>query len=236
MNPSKVVPREEWLAARKALLAREKEFNKQRDALSAERRTLPWVKVDKRYEFETKDGKKTLAELFGDKSQLIVVHFMFGPDWQEGCPSCSFMADTYDENVAHFAHRDASFVVCSRTTLDKIDGYKKRMGWSFPWVSSLGSDFNFDFDVSFKGDPKTRGPVVYNFQETDFGWGDEAPGVSIFAKDDAGAVYHTYSTYARGLDILIGAYNYIDLLPKGRDEQDLPWGMAWLRRHDQYET
>lgn len=234
MNPTKIVSRDEWLAARTALLAQEKAFTKQRDAVSAARRMLPWVKVDKRYEFDTPGGKQSLADLFGTESQLILVHFMFGPDWSEGCPSCSFMADTYDENVAHFAHRDVSFVVCSRTALAKIEAYKSRMGWSFPWVSSLGSDFNFDFNVSFDKGAAERGDITYNYVRSTFP-AEEAPGVSVFAKDDKGQVFHTYSTFGRGLDILIGTYNYLDLVPKGRDEASLPWSMAWVRRHDQYE-
>ena len=231
-NP-KVVSEAEWLAARKDLLAKEKEFTRQRDALSSERRKMPWVKVEKNYVFDAADGKKTLGDLFGGKSQLIVYHFMFGPGWEEGCPSCSLLADHFDGSVVHLAHRDVTFVVVSRAPLPHIDAFKKRMGWHFPWVSSYGSEFNPDYHVSVTKDETAKGKVYYNYQETTFP-SEERPGLSVFYKDGTGSVFHTYSSYARGLDILIGAYNFLDLAPKGRDEAGLKYGMAWVRHHDKY--
>ena len=201
--------------------------------MSAERRALPWVKVEKPYVFDTPAGKKTLAELFDGKNQLIVYHFMLGPGWVEGCPSCSYLADHFDGAIVHLAHRDAAFVVVSRAPLAEIEAYKKRMGWRFRWVSSFGSDFNFDYRVSFREDQIGKdGDYNYERQEID---SEEMPGASIFYKDAGGAIFHTYSAYARGLDILIGAYNWLDLTPKGRDEAELPWTMAWVRRHDEYD-
>ena len=228
-----VVSQSEWLAARKALLAKEKEFSKARDQLSAARRDLPWVKVEKNYVFDGPNGKETLAELFGGRSQLIVYHFMLGPGWTNGCPSCSFLADHFDGAAIHLAQRDVTLVVVSRAPLAEIEAYKKRMGWKFKWVSSYGTDFNHDFHVSFTPEEKARGKVEYNYTMTEFP-SEEAPGLSAFIKD-GGGVFHTYSSYARGLDILIGAYNFLDFAPKGRDEAGLPWGMAWVRRHDEYE-
>ena len=228
-----VVSQDEWLEARKALLAKEKEFSKQRDALSAARRALPWVKVEKNYVFEGPAGKETLADLFGSKSQLLVYHFMLGPGWKDGCPSCSFLADHFDGANIHLAQRDVAFVVVSRAPLAEIDAYKKRMGWRFKWMSSYGSDFNHDFHVSFTPEEKASGKVEYNYAVGSFP-SEEAPGLSAFSKD-GGAVFHTYSTYGRGLDIIIGTYNMLDLAPKGRDEDALPWSMAWVRRHDEYE-
>ncbi len=232
MQPPKIVSEEEWLAARKALLAKEKAFTRERDALSAERRALPWVKVDKSYVFDGPDGKETLAQLFGDRSQLLVYHFMFGPDWTEGCPSCSFWADNYDNAVVHLRHRDVALVAISRAPLAKLEAYKKRMGWHFKWVSSYGNDFNRDYHVSFT--PEEQKTAVYNYTASGFGT-SEAPGISVFAKGEDGQVFHTYSCYARGLDMLNGTYHLLDLVPKGRDEQDLPHPMAWVRRHDKYE-
>ncbi|HEY7607786.1 MAG TPA: thioredoxin family protein [Alphaproteobacteria bacterium] len=229
-----VVSQSEWLAARKALLRREKEFTRQRDALSAARRELPWVKIEKTYMFEGPTGKESLADLFGGKSQLIVYHFMLGPDWSEGCKSCSFLADNYDGIDVHLAHRDVSLVTVSRAPLAKIEAYKKRMGWRFKWVSSFGSDFNRDFQVSVTPEDIAKGGAVYNYEKSDFP-SDERPGASVFARNPAGEVFHTYSTYARGLDMLIGAYHFLDLVPKGRDEAGLPYTMAWIRHHDKYE-
>jgi predicted dithiol-disulfide oxidoreductase (DUF899 family) len=229
----KVVPRDEWLAARKAHLAKEKVLTKARDQLSAERRALPWVKVEKNYVFDTPSGKKTLGDLFGGRSQLIVYHFMLGPDWGEGCPSCSYLADHFDGAALHLTHRDVTLTAVSRAPLPEIQAYKKRMGWRFPWVSSYGSDFNFDFHVSFKPE-EADGKVYYDYEMGDFE-SDEMPGVSVFIKDASGGIFHSYSAYARGLDILVGAYNFLDLVPKGRDEAELPWSMAWVRRHDEYE-
>jgi predicted dithiol-disulfide oxidoreductase (DUF899 family) len=229
-----VVSHDKWLKARKALLAKEKEFSRQRDALSAARRDLPWVKIEKNYVFEGPNGKETLAELFGGKSQLIVYHFMLGPGWIQGCPSCSFLADHFDGANIHLAQRDVTLVVVSRAPLFEIEAYKKRTGWKFKWVSSYGSDFNRDFHVSFTPEEKASGKVEYNYEMTEFP-SEEAPGLSAFIKEN-GAVFHTYSSYARGLDILLGAYNFLDLAPKGRDEGSLPWSMAWVRRHDEYEV
>ena len=234
MEPHKIVSRQEWTEARKAFLAKEKEFTRARDRLSAERRALPWVKVDKAYVFDTPDGKKTLAELFDGRSQLIVYHFMLGPDWEEGCPSCSFLADHFDGANIHLAQRDVTFVAISRAPLAEIEAFKRRMGWHFPWVSSFANDFNFDFHVSFNEDEVGKdGDYNYERQEIE---SDEMPGASVFYKDETGAVFHTYSAYARGLDILVGTYNFLDLTPKGRDEAELPWTMAWVRHHDRYES
>ena len=234
MQTHKTVSRVEWLAARKAHLAREKEFTKLRDELSRERRALPWVKIEKEYLFTGPDGTESLADLFAGRSQLLIQHFMFGPDWEEGCPSCSFWADSYNGFVVHLSHRDVTMVTVSRAPLAKLEAYKRRMGWTFKWVSSHGTDFNRDFDVSFTPDEMAKGEMHYNYDIRPFR-ADEAPGASAFYKDEDGTVFHTYSCYGRGLDILNGAYNYLDLMPKGRDEDGLPYTMAWLRRHDQYE-
>jgi predicted dithiol-disulfide oxidoreductase (DUF899 family) len=233
MEPHKIVSREAWTRERKALLAREKELTRARDRLSAERRALPWVKVEKTYVFDTPDGKKSLAELFDGKSQLLVYHFMLGPGWEEGCPSCSYLADHFDGAVTHLAQRDVTFVVVSRASRAEIETFKRRMGWRFNWVSSFGSDFNFDYHVSFPAD-EVGSEVDYNYEKQDVG-SDEMPGASVFYRDASGQVFHTYSAYARGLDILVGTYNFLDLTPKGRDEQDLPWSMAWVRHHDRYD-
>ena len=229
----RIVSRDEWLTARRALLAREKEFTRQRDRLSAERRELPWVAVDKPYRFDGPDGPETLADLFAGRSQLIVYHFMFGPNWEEGCKSCSFLADHLDGAVVHLAQRDVTLVVVSRAPLARIQAFQQRMGWRFKWLSSHGSDFNADHQVSFAEAELAAGKVYYNYD-----WGpfpaDEAPGVSVFHRNAAGAVFHTYSAYARGLDLLVGAYNSLDLVPKGRDEAHLPFTMEWVRHHDRY--
>jgi predicted dithiol-disulfide oxidoreductase (DUF899 family) len=230
--PHQIVSRDEWLAARKALLTKEKAFTKERDALSQERRRLPWVKVDKTYVFEGPVGKETLADLFAGRNQLLVYHFMFGPDWQEGCPSCSFWADNYNSTEVHLSHRDVSLVAISRAPLAKLDNYRKRMGWSFKWMSSFGNDFNRDYHVSFT--PEEQKTAVYNYKAVGFG-SSEAPGVSVFSKGADDQIFHTYSCYARGLDMLNGAYHLLDLVPKGRDEQGLSYPMAWVRRRDQYE-
>ena len=234
-----VVSRAEWLEARKAHLEDEKAFTRARDALSERRRALPWVCVDKDYRFQTAEGEKALGDLFGDKSQLIVIHFMMGPDWAEGCTSCSFWADGYSGLETHLSNRDAAFVAVANTALEKIDAYRQRMGWSFDWASSLGSDFNQDFHVSFDPQDAADGKVWYNYREARFPM-SEAPGISIFHKPDPdgepGTIVHTYSTYSRGLDMLNTAYHLMDLLPKGRDEDRLDWPMQWLRRRDQYDT
>jgi len=228
-----IVSREEWLEARKAHLAREKEFTRRRDQLSAERRALPWVKVDKTYVFEGPAGKTTLVDLFDGRRQLIVYHFMLGPGWEEGCPSCSFLADHIDGALAHLAQRDVTLLAVSRAPLRQIEAFKQRMGWRFTWVSSYVTDFNFDFHVSFTKDEVAKGAVDYNFDRREFP-SEEAPGLSVFYKDEHGEVFHTYSAYARGLDLLVGAYNYLDVVPKGRDEDALAFTMAWVRHHDRY--
>jgi predicted dithiol-disulfide oxidoreductase (DUF899 family) len=222
---------DEHRSARLALLAKEKELNRARDELAAERRRLPWVLVTKDYEFEGPDGRLTIRDLFDGRSQLIVYHFMYGPDWEEGCPSCSFWADSFNGMPVHLAHRDASLVAVSRAPLAQIEEYRRRMGWSFRWVSSAGSDFNYDYGVSFTPEQQAAG-AEYNYRQTDVG--DELPGLSVFAMDGAGQVLHTYSAYSRGLDPINSGYQLLDLAPKGRDENDLPWTMAWLRRHDSY--
>jgi predicted dithiol-disulfide oxidoreductase (DUF899 family) len=228
-----VVSPSEWLKARKALLAKEKEFSKTRDQLSAARRDLPWVKVEKNYIFDGPSGKETLADLFAGKSQLMIYHFMLGPGWVQGCPSCSFLADHFDGANIHLVQRDVSLVVVSRAPLAEIEAYKKRMGWKFKWVSSDSTDFNHDFHVSFTKDEMESG-AEYNYATGKIP-SEELPGLSAFIKD-SGAVFHTYSSYARGLDTLVGAYNFLDMAPKGRDEGGLPWSMAWVRRHDEYEA
>ncbi len=231
----KVVSRDQWIAARKELLTKEKESTRLRDQLSAERRKLPWVKVEKNYVFDTPGGKVTLADLFGGRRQLVIYHFMFGPDWQEGCPSCSFVSDHLDGARTHLAARDVTLTMVSRAPLDKIEAFKKRMDWRFPWVSSYGSDFNADFHVSFTKEQMAQGKVDYNYTLQEFP-SAEAPGLSVFYKDAAGDVFHTYSTYERGLDALIGAYTILDLVPKGRDEDHLGFSMEWVRHHDRYGT
>lgn len=230
---SKVVPQAEWLAARKEFLKKEKEFTRLRDELSRQRRDLPWEKVEKRYAFDGPEGQETLADLFAGRSQLIVYHFMFGPGWKEGCPSCSYLSDHFDAAAVHLAQRDTTLAVISRATLPEIEAFKKRMGWRFKWVSSAGNDFNFDYHVSFSKDEKATGKVLYNYDMMDFP-SEEAPGASVFYKNQAGEIFHTYSSYARGLDILVGTYNFLDLTPKGRDEDGLPHSMAWVRHHDKY--
>ena len=211
-----VVSQAEWVAARKELLRKEKEFTKLRDELSRERRALPWETVEKKYVFEGPDGKQTLADLFGKRSQLVVYHFMFGPGWKEGCPSCSFLADSFDGAVVHLAQRDVTFVAISRATLPEIEVFKKSMGWQFKWVSSFGTDFNQEYQVSFSKEEKKDGEVYYKYAMTDFP-AEEGPGTSVFYKNEAGEIFHTYSSYARGLDLLLSTYNWLDLTPKGRD-------------------
>lgn len=234
-NPAvhSVVSEQEWTAARQHLLAREKEFTAQRDQLSAERRRMPWVRVDKSYVFDGPNGKETLADLFEGRSQLIIYHFMFGPGWKEGCPSCSFLADHFDGIIPHIAQRDITLVAVSRAPLDELASFRQRMGWRFKWLSSRGSNFNYDYHVSFTKEELARGKVYYNYRMTE-GSG-ELPGASVFYKDGHGNIFHTYSSYARGLDLLLGAYNFIDLTPKGRDEDGLPSTMAWVRQHDKYQ-
>ena len=233
MQGHRIVSRDEWLVARRALLAREKAATKLRDSINADRLALPWVRVEKRYTFDTPAGPKSLAELFAGRSQLIVYHFMLGPDWTAGCPGCSFVADHFDGALPHLEHHDVTLTAASRAPLAKIKAYKTRMGWRFPWVSSFGNDFNFDYQVSFTRDDLARGRVVYNFVETDAAKAnDELPGLSAFFKDDAGEVFHTYSAYTRGLEELVGTLMILDRAPKGRNETKT---MDFVRRHDEYE-
>jgi predicted dithiol-disulfide oxidoreductase (DUF899 family) len=229
-----VVSPQEWLSARTAFLAKEKEFTRLRDELSRQRRALPWVKVDKHYVFDGPSGKKTLAELFENRSQLIVYHFMFPPEWDEGCPHCSFWADNFNGIDVHLNHRDVTFVAISRAELAKIESFKKRMGWSFKWLSSFASDFNFDYQASFTPEDVRNKSAFFNYAQRDVGLPDRE-GCSVFYQDEGGTVFHTYSCYARGIDMLNGAYHYLDLVPKGRDEARLESNQAWVRHHDRYE-
>lgn len=229
-----VVSREEWLAARKALLAKEKDFTRLRDELSRQRRALPWVKVDKQYDFDGPSGQETLADLFEQRSQLIVYHFMFPPDWDEGCLHCSFWADSFNGSGVHLNHRDTTFVVISRAPLAKIESFKQRMGWSFKWLSSFQSAFNFDFHVSFTPEEMQSGTAFYNYTNTNPDVTDRE-GISVFYQDERGAIFHTYSCFARGIDMMNATYQYLDLTPKGRDEEGLEDPQAWVRHHDRYE-
>jgi predicted dithiol-disulfide oxidoreductase (DUF899 family) len=230
----KVVSEAEWLTARKEYLTKEKEFTRLRDELSRQRRELPWEKVEKQYVFDGPNGKETLADLFDGRSQLIVYHFMLGPGWKEGCASCSLLADHFDGATVHLANRDVTLAVVSRATLPEIQAFKKRMGWRFKWVSSFENDFNRDYHVSFTKDEVAKGKVYYNYEMVEFP-SEEAPGASVFYTDGTGGIFHTYSGYARGLDILVGVYNFLDLMPKGRDEDGLAFTMSWVRHHDRYE-
>ncbi len=223
MPDHKVVSREEWRAARQDHLAKEKEFTRLRDQLSQQRRDLPWERVDEKYVFDGPKGKESLSELFNGRSQLIVYHFMFHPDWGEGCAHCSFWADNFNGIITHLNHRDATMVAISRAPLAQLEAFKKRMGWSFTWLSSSDSDFNYDYDVSTTRAGGEQGEI------------EESPGISVFHRTDDGDIVHTYSCYARGLDMLNGAYHYLDLLPKGRDEAGLPYTQAWVRHHDRYD-
>ncbi len=234
VHPHKTVSHAEWIEARKDFLAREKEFTRLRDELSRQRRDLPWERIEKPYVFEGPRGGETLADLFDGRGQLIVYHFMMGPGWAEGCPSCSYLADHFDGMTIHLAHRDVTLAVVSRAPFPQIAAYKKRMGWRFHWVSSFGTDFNYDFHVSQTEREKASGLAEYNYTTMEFP-SDERPGASVFYKDANGEIFHTYSAYARGLDILVGTYNFLDLAPKGRDEAGLKHTMAWVRHHDKYD-
>ena len=234
MESQRVVSREEWLAARQDHLAKEKALDRQRDQLSRERRELPWVKVEKNYVFDGPRGQETLADLFGKHSQLIVYHFMYDPSWDEGCSKCSYLADHFGGMIPHLNQRDVSFAVVSKALPDQLEAYKKRLGWSFKWVSSHDSDFNRDYHVSFTPEELEKGEAYYNYKEGAIFPSTEAPGVSVFYKNASGDVFHTYSTYARGLDRLIGTYHFLDMVSKGRDEEGLDFSMAWIRRHDEY--
>lgn len=231
----RVVTREEWIAERRALLAREKELTRLRDRLAAERRALPWVRIEKNYVFDTPDGRRTLADLFEGRRQLLVQHFMYAPGWEQGCPSCSFMADHSDGMNAHLEQRDVTLVAVSRATLAEIEHFRRRMGWRFKWVSSHGSDFNYDFGVSFTPEQVAQAPIHYNYGPWPYAY-EEWPGISVFFKDDADQVFHTYSTYGRGVEVMMGTYNMLDLMPKGRDERNVEYKMEWVRHHDRYEA
>jgi predicted dithiol-disulfide oxidoreductase (DUF899 family) len=234
MQAHKAVSREEWLEARRALLAKEKELLRAKEALRRETRDLPWVMVDRTYMFEGPNGKETLSDLFAGCSQLIVKHFMLGPGWQQGCLGCSFGADQVDGSVVHLINHDVMFVAVSRAPYPEIAAFHQRMGWKFKWVSSFGSDFNFDYHVSFTEEDKQRGKVFYNFETMDW-MSDELPGYSVFCKDEAGDIFHTYSTFARGTELVGGVYGFLDVTPKGRNEP--PGGnlTSWVRYHDKYE-
>jgi predicted dithiol-disulfide oxidoreductase (DUF899 family) len=230
----KIVSPEQWLTARRELLLAEKESTRTRDQLAQRRRELPWVKVVKPYVFDSPTGRVSLGDLFEGRGQLIVQHFMFGAGWEEGCPSCSYMMDHFNPSVVHLNARDVSFAAISHAPLAEILPFKARMGWNVNWVSSHGNDFNRDYHVSFTAEELARGPVDYNYGKRPFPV-EEAPGMSVFARDAAGNVYHTYSTYGRGLDILMGTYHLLDLVPKGRDETNPDMPMEWIRYHDSYD-
>ncbi|HEY5948050.1 MAG TPA: thioredoxin family protein [Kofleriaceae bacterium] len=233
-NP-RIVSRAEWLRARKQLLEKEKAHTRDVDALAEQRRALPWVKIDKSYQFEGRDGVRSLGDLFAGKSQLITYHFMFGPTQDEGCKSCSMAADHLDRSAVHVPHRDVSLVAVSHAPWAKLAAFQRRMGWSFPWYSSYGSDFNFDFQATVTPEEKARGVVNYNYGEMPFR-SDEQHGLSVFAKTATGDICHTYSSYGRGVEGMLGIYTYLDMVPRGRDEDQLPWPMAWYRHHDRYES
>jgi predicted dithiol-disulfide oxidoreductase (DUF899 family) len=230
----RVVSRDEWVAERQTLLAHEKDLTRLRDQIARERRALPWVRVNKNYVFDTLDGPRALVDLFDGRRQLLVQHFMFAPGWEQGCKSCSYMADHSDSMNVHLAHRDVTLVAISRAPLADIERFRRRMGWQFNWVSSHGNDFNHDFAVSFTPAERAKGEVYYNYGAWPFA-SEELPGVSVFYKDDAGDVLHTYSTYGRGVEVMMGTYNMLDLTPKGRDEDNLDFTMEWVRHHDRYE-
>jgi predicted dithiol-disulfide oxidoreductase (DUF899 family) len=233
MTDHPIVSRDEWIHARRRFLAKEKDFLRQRDELSRERRELPWERVDERYVFEGAGGKETLAELFAGRSQLIVYHFMFSPESDAGCRGCSFWADSYNGILPHLQQRDVSFAAVSRAPLAKLQGFAARMGWTFKWVSSANNDFNYDYQVSFRPEDVARGTATYNYTSYQ-GTGPDMPGFSVFFKDADGDIFHTYSTYARGLDPMNVAYQMLDLAPKGRDEAGMPHPMSWVKLHDQY--
>ena len=229
-----VAPKDEWLKARTALLAAEKEYTRRGDELARQRRELPWEKVQQNYIFDGPNGPQSLASLFDGRSQLIVYHFMLGPNWEEGCKCCSFLADHFDAMRIHLVHRDVAFAVVSRAPMAGIQAFQTRMGWRFPWVSAFANTFNRDYGVSFTKE-ELAGDVNYNYGKMPFG-SEEAPGVSVFYKDEGGDIFHTYSTYGRGLESLIGTYRFLDLAPKGRDEDGLTFSMSWVRHHDRYAS
>ena len=229
-----VVSDERWIAERRQLLAHEKELTRLRDEVARERRALPWVRVSKRYDFDAREGRRSLADLFEGRRQLLVQHFMFGPGWDQGCPSCSFMADHLDGMAVHLEHRDVTLLVVSRAPLAEIERFRQRMGWRFTRVSSHGSDFNHDFGVSFTPEQRARGEVHYNYRMQPFA-PEEMPGISVFYRNESGDVFHTYSTYGRGVEAMMGTYDLLDLVPKGRDEHNPDYPMDWVRHHDRYE-
>ncbi|MBX9964257.1 MAG: DUF899 domain-containing protein [Burkholderiales bacterium] len=229
-----IVSMDRWITERKALLAREKELTRLRDRIARERRALPWVRVEKDYVFDTLEGPRALGDLFEGRRQLVVQHFMFAPGWEQGCPSCSFMADHIDGARPHLEQRDLTFLVVSRAPLADIERFRNRMGWGFKWVSSHGNDFNYDFGVSFGMKERSSGKVRYNYTLQPFPH-EEAPGISAFYRDDAGTVFHTYSTYGRGVELMMGAYDLLDIAPKGRDEDGLTYPMEWVQHHDRYQ-
>jgi predicted dithiol-disulfide oxidoreductase (DUF899 family) len=240
MTAHMTVSRDKWLEARRDLLAAEKDLTRRSDQVARLRQQVPWVRVDKDYVFDGPDGRKTLAELFDGRRQLLVQHFMLAPGWEQGCPSCSFMADHTDGMTVHLAHRDVTLVAISRAPLAEIEQFRRRMGWQFKWVSSHGNDFNYDFGVSFAPEEMAKGEVYYNYgswrfpaEEVPFPSG-ELPGVSVFYEDAAGDVFHTYSTYGRGVEVMMGTYRLLDLTPKGRDEKNVDYKMEWVRHHDRY--
>jgi predicted dithiol-disulfide oxidoreductase (DUF899 family) len=233
MRNHPIVSQDEWLDARARLLAKEKQFTRQRDRLSVERRALPWVKLEKEYVFDGSNGRETLAQLFQGCSQLLIYHFMYGADWKEGCKNCSFWADSFNSITAHLKNRDVTMIVVSRAPYPKLKAFQKRMGWSFKWVSSGTTDFSHDFNVSFTPE-EMKATVFYNYERRKFPL-SEAPGISVFYKDDAGTIFHTYSCYGRGLDAMNGAYQLLDLVPRGRNEANLPHPMSWVRHHDKYD-
>lgn len=233
MIKHEVVSRDQWIEARRALLTEEKAWTRERDRLSEKRRALPWVKVDKNYIFEAAEGPVSLADLFDGRSQLIVYHFMFGPEWEEGCPGCSLLSDQVDGPRQHFEHNDVSFVVVSRASIDKLQAYRRRMGWGFRWVSAAATDFNFDYNVSFPAETRRSG-VFYNFADRPDPEIDELSGVSVFYKEPDGTIYHTYSSYGRGGEVYLAVYGWLDVVPKGRNETRNGNLMDWVKRHDSY--
>jgi predicted dithiol-disulfide oxidoreductase (DUF899 family) len=230
----KVVPPDQWLRARLELLAKEKEFTRLRDELNRARRELPWERVDKEYVFDGPEGRETLEQLFQARSQLLVYHFMFAPDWEAGCKHCSWWADNFERNIVHLNHRDVTMVAISHAPLFKLEAFKRRMGWTFKWLSSANSDFNYDYHVSFRAEEVAKGEIFQNYRKKQSSMGEVA-GVSVFSRDSRGSIFHTYSCYERGLDMLNAGYHLLDLVPKGRDEEGLPFPQAWVRYRDSYQ-
>lgn len=234
MNNNPIVSRAEWLEARKQHLQKEKQLTRLRDELSKERRQLPWVRVEQSYVFEGPQGHRTLADLFDGSRQLMIYHFMFGPEWKEGCPSCSFLADHIDGASIHLKHRDVKVMAVSRAPYAKLAAFKERMGWQFDWASSHGSPFNYDFYASHTPQDISNNTAHYNYELLEYP-AEETHGISVFYKDPAGDIFHTYSSYARGCEMLVNTYNFLDIAPKGRDEAALEFPMAWVRHHDRYD-